>query len=328
MAPAQTPGFHAIGYATGTHGSKAYALSASGSAAGGSSYGILASGATIAPGFAWTIGGRDDFGLQAGLPLITEVTAMSSDGAAVVGSSGSGNFQRAFVYSGPGTYQEIAPVGGYPATAANGISGDGSIVVGYLKVPQAGVAEAFRWTAQGGLQRLGVAFTWTQATGMVTLPNLGGSADGTARAVNSDGSIVVGESGQISHAVMWRDGQVADLGLPLGLIGYGEAFAVNDSGTVVVGYAHGTSSRATIWTPAFGMEYLSDYLLRNGVAVPADWTLLQATAVSADGLTITGWGSNSSTGGEGFVVTIPAPGPFGLGVLTLATTLATRRRRN
>lgn len=335
MARAQTPGFHAIGYATGADGSRTYALSADGRTAVGTS-----SGFGVGVGFSWTsLGGRNDFGLQAALPP-TSANAVSADGLVIAGSSLPGNFQRALVYSGPGTYQEIAPVGGYPATAANGISGDGSIVVGYLKVPQAGVAEAFRWTAQGGLQRLGlarpgdassaaaaisrdgttivggsdngttgVAFTWTQATGMVTLPNLGGSAYGTARAVNSDGSIVVGDSGQLRHAVMWRDGQVSDLGLPAGSSFYSQADAVNDLGTVVVGSSYdGVSEHASIWTPAFGMEYLSDYLLRNGVQVPSDWTLLQATAVSADGLTIAGWGSNSSTGGEGFVVTIPAPG--------------------
>ena len=87
----------------------------------------------------------------------------------------------------------------------------------------------------------------------------------------------------------------------------------------------GGGTIATIWTPALGMERLDSYLSRNGIQVPSGWTLLKATAVSADGMTIAGWGRNASAGSEGFVVTIPAPSS--LLALTASSLLATRRRR-
>ena len=288
------------------------------------------------------------------MPVQTISAAISGDASTVVGSTGVGN--RAFVYRGPGTYQAIAPIGGYTATAAAGVSGDGSVVGGWQYIPQSLARQAFRWTAQTGVQNLGVArpgdtdsgvnavsrdgativggsygagsvgFVWRQATGMVALPALPGSSGGSARGVTGDGSVIVGSADGVNHAVIWRNGQVSDLGLPPGSSFFSEADAVNDLGTVVVGYSYdGASDHASIWTPSFGMEFLSDYLLRNGIQVPLGWTLLHATAVSADGLTIAGWGSNASTGSEGFVVTIPAPSS--LLALSVGAILATRRRR-
>ncbi len=277
------------------------------------------------------------------MPAQTISAAISGDATAVVGSTSSGN--RAFVYRGPGTYQEIAPTGFYTATAAQGVSGDGGVAVGFMSVPQSFASQAFRWTSAGGAQPLGfaqvgdaassangisrdgttivggsgggsnpsVCFAWRQSTGMVALPPLSGNTRSGGWGVNFDGSVIVGESsGNTPRATMWRDGQPIDLGVPVGFAGGTIAKAVNDAGTVVVGFASGTSSVASIWTPTFGMEYLSDYLLRNGIQVPSGWTLLQATAVSPDGRTIAGWGTNSANSGEGFVVTIPAPCPADL----------------
>ena len=345
----QTPGFFGVGVPSdAVGGTSCYAISANGLVAAGQSYGL-----TTYPGFTWTVaGGRNDFGTQAGLPANTGARGISADGSVVVGRTAS----RAFVYRGPGTYQAIAPIGGYTATAAAGVSGDGSIVVGNQFVPQTFASQSFRWTSQTGVQNLGVArpgdaysgtgaisrdgstivgesfggldsvaYTWRQSTGMIPLPALPGSTSSRAKGVNLDGSIVVGVSGS-THAVAWRDGQLMDLGLPSGFSGYGQANAVNDLGSVVVGYAAvGPNQFASIWTPSFGMEFLSDYLVRNGIEIPSGWTLLNATAVSADGLTIAGWGSNALTGSEGFVVTIPAPSS--LLALSVGAILATRRRR-
>jgi uncharacterized membrane protein len=236
------------------------------------------------------------------------------------------------------------------------VSGDGNVVVGRLYVPQSFAIQAMRWTPTGGVQPLGfarpgdstsgaeavsrdgstilgnssgasdgVAFEWRQGTGMVPLPSLPGGVSSDARGVNFDGSIIVGNSGSGIRPSMWRNGQVSDLGMPAGFSGYGQGNAVNDAGTVVAGFvAVGSNQFASIWTPSFGMEFLSDYLLRNGIQVPSGWTLLNATAVSADGMTIAGWGSNASTGSEGFVVTIPAPSSLVL--LGAGSVLAARRR--
>lgn len=353
-AVGQTPGFFPTGHAVGTDFSRVYGLSADGHVAAGASGSLTVS---RSPGFTWTLaGGRDDFGLQAGMPAQTISAGISGDAGTVVGSTSIGI--RAFVYHGPGTYQEIAPTGFYTATAAQGVSGDGSIVVGFMSVPQSFASQAFRWTSAGGAQPLGfaqvgdaassangisrdgttivggsgggsnpsVCFAWKQSTGMVALPPLPGNTRSGGWGVNFDGSIIVGESsGNTPRATMWRNGQTIDLGVVPGFAGGSIAKAVNDAGTVVVGYASGTNTAASIWTPTFGMEHLSDYLSRNGIQVPSDWTLLNATAVSADGLTIAGWGSNATTGSEGFVVTIPAPGSLVL--VGAGTLLAAWRRR-
>lgn len=347
---AQIPGFHPVGFPVDGYGSTVTGLSANGAIASGTAF--LSSNNFA---FTWTLGGgRNEFGREAGLPSSTGASAISGDGLAVVGDNGS----RAFRYRGPGTYQAIAPVGGYTATAATGVNGDGSVVVGRLYVPQSFAIQAFRWTAQSGVQPLGyarpgdgisgvdaisrdgttivgsssnggsasVAYAWRQGTGMVPLPNLGASSYGDARGVNFDGSVIVGDSGQVSHAVMWRNDQVTDLGLPVGFAGSSHAYAVNDAGTVAVGYAYdGVLERAYVWTASFGAELLDGYLSRNGVSVPSGWTLLQATAVSADGLTIAGEERSFAGVHQGFVVTIPSPATLAL--LAFGALAPARRRR-
>lgn len=349
-AQAQPVGFHRVGIAPEGGGTRVYSLSASGAFAAGTAN--LPGSRSFA--FAWSVdAGRDEFGRSNGPVLSTSASAISGDASTAVGTTTS----RAFVYHGPGTYQEIAPTAGYASTSASGVSGDGSIVAGIVSIPQTLSFQAFRWTSLGGVQLLGmarpgdgysnassisrdgstiagasgggsnpaVACVWRQGSGVSILPSLPGSTSSGALGVNFDGSIVVGQSGPSGHAAMWRNGQVTDLGVPQGFLGSTISVGVNDLGTVVVGYTSSSTTRAFIWTPTFGMEYLSDYLARNGIQVPSDWTLLNATAVSADGLTIAGWGSNATTGSEGFVVTIPAPGSLVL--VGAGTLLAAWRRR-
>jgi PEP-CTERM motif len=73
------------------------------------------------------------------------------------------------------------------------------------------------------------------------------------------------------------------------------------------------------------MYSLIDVLVANGLATQvAGWTLVEATAISDDGLTIAGWGFNSDGDTEGWVATITAvPEPstgllLGVGVALLA----------
>ncbi len=347
---AQVPGFHPVGFPVDGYGSTVTGLSANGAIASGTAF--LSSNNFA---FTWTLGGgRNEFGREAGLPSSTGASAISGDGLAVVGDDGS----RAFRYQGPGTYQAIARIGGYTATAATGVSGDGSVVAGSLLVNQSLVSQVFRWSQAGGIQGLGYArpthsiswgggvsrdgrtivggsggvgnsegFAWRQSTGMIPLPSLSGSTSSTAIAVNFDGSIIVGQSGPDLDAVLWRDGQISSLGRAPGLDS-GPALAVSDDGAVVVGQGGfaGGGTIATIWTPTVGMERLDSYLARNGIQVPSGWTLLKASAVSADGLTIAGEERSSAGVHQGFVVTIPAPGPLALGLLGAAT-FAVRRRR-
>jgi probable HAF family extracellular repeat protein len=215
--------------------------------------------------------------------------------------------------------------GGY--SFANGVSADGSVVVGQAW-NAAGYGRAFRWTASGGMQSLGTlpggccsaaydvsadgsvvvggsynaawqgrAFRWTAAGGMQNLGTLGGS-ESEAYGVSADGSVVVGwaqnAAGQ-RRAFRWTAGGMQDLGTPPGYDRSSEAFGVSADGSVVVGWAQNAAGfyRAFRWTAAGGMEDLNTTyasLLTNGSV------LWQARAISPDGRYIVGAGYNAATG--------------------------------
>jgi uncharacterized membrane protein len=135
------------------------------------------------------------------------------------------------------------------------------------------------------------AFTWTAGGGMVGLGSLPGNDFGSdALAVSADGSVVVGSS------------------------------FVNDA----------PISEAFYWTESLGMVNLRDLLIANGATNLAGWTLHEAIAVSADGLTIVGSGHNPNGRNEGWIATIPEPSALFLSLSAVAclTTLSARVRRD
>jgi len=170
--------------------------------------------------------------------------------------------------------------GGTVLSAAQGVSGDGSVVCGYSN--SATGDAAFRWTAAGGLQPLG------DLTGGGTLSY--------ADAVSADGSVIVGHSlsGSGDEAFRWTAG--------LGMQGLGDlpgngffsiANGVNADGSVVVGHSEsalsGTlSAEGFRWSAATGIQPLGDLPGSNFFSV--------ATAVSADGMRIAGYGDSTAAG--------------------------------
>jgi len=191
---------------------------------------------------------------------------------------------------------------------ANGISHDGRVVFG--------------WNDQSDGYRSGVIW---QDGAPVDLTDATGSPIGEALAANSDGSVVVGGgyfTANGSEAWRWTQAtgvqpigilpsQMAFRGtahaeqspradvtkLPVGSVVDGflppesYAFAVSDDGNVIVGASGMWPIRtASIWTPSAGLEPLADYVAARGVSVPDNWFLAAATAISADGETIGGWG--------------------------------------
>src|SRR5262249_31243411 len=147
---------------------------------------------------------------------------------------------------------------------AEGVSGDGSVIVGRSQTGTSFVVgQAFRWTQATGLLGLGFArpgqsyseakavsrdggtivgggqdlgsgieeaFLWTSATGMQPLPSPPGYMGSTiALGVNFNGSIAVG-NGQ--SAVIWRNGLPEALGAPAGWA-TSSANAVSDDGSVI-----------------------------------------------------------------------------------------------
>ena len=130
----------------------------------------------------------------------------------------------------------------------------------------------------------GGAFRWTAGTGIVDLGILEGGEFSIAKSVSADGSVVVG---------------VADSALfPFPV---GEAF---------------------VWDAVHGMRSVWQLLTDAGVDVTG-WTFDGgAKGVSADGLTIIGYGTNPLGLTEAWVAFIPEPGTP---LLLLAALLAWRR---
>ncbi len=191
---------------------------------------------------------------------------------------------------------EFTPLGdlanGSFDSKAYGVSGDGSVVVGYGT--SASGTEAFSWTSGGGMVGLG------------DLPL--GSFRSIAFGVSGDGLVVVGQgySSQGWEAFRWENGTMTALGdLPGG--GFqSNAMATNSDGSVVVGYSDGGSVQAIRWTSASGMVSLGD--------LPGGVTQSWAYGVNGDGSVVVGAGTSAS-GREAFRWTSNG-GMVGLGDLT------------
>lgn len=175
--------------------------------------------ATPAGGFTWTrAGGRTDYGQLPGMPGSSHAFAISSDGQTTAGMT----TNTAYRYrAGDPALQLLGIQPGYTSSKAQGISGDGEIVVGMSRAGQTDeFAEAFRWTSTTGLVGLG----YLQP----------GQSYSEAAAVSSDGAVVVGHVRQttgFNQAFVWREG-TGMVGLPgLDLVtNSGRASAVNQGG--------------------------------------------------------------------------------------------------
>ena len=240
---------------------------------------------------------------------------------------------------------------------ANGISADGSTVVGVGR----GGSEAFIWDATNGMQGLGdfpggifqseahavsadgstvvgtgrsasgsEAFIWDATNGLQGIGTLpGGRSDSEAKAISADGSTVVGLasiSGSSGEAFIWdATNGIRGLGdLPGGAF-QGAAFGVSADGSIVVGQGFSASgSEAFIWDATNGMQSLEVLLTSLGIDLTG-WQLRYASDISADGKTIVGHAINPSGFHEAFITTIPEPNTALLLALGL-TGLAARRR--
>jgi len=208
------------------------------------------------------------------------------------------------------TWLGVLPSGSY--SVAYGVSADGRVVVG-VAANASGQQRAFRWTASGGMQDLGMlpgynrtyycavsadgsvvvgganktatgqwrAFRWTESGGM---QELGGGYAGRAFGVSADGSVVVG-GGVINAARGWSAFRWTAAGGMQDLGGY-EAYGVSADGAVVVGSSYGSASydRAFRWTASGGMQDLGT------LGGNRSW----AQGVSADGRVVVGWAENAA----------------------------------
>ena len=234
----------------------------------------------------------------------------SDDGQIVVGRSYTQHYAlHAFRWTADTGMVDLGTMGSPMASAsANGITADGTVIVGQHHFsPDA----AFRWTAEEGMTPLP--------------PDPGGGTVNSATAICADGSVIVGSvgSGPEMHAAMWTGDDITLLPDVTGGAAPLSATGISADGSTIVGELAPTG--AFIWDAAHGTRELGQVLQDVYGLDLAGWSLRNTYSISADGLTVIGWGVNPDSHIEAFVAHLPEPGTLALLIFTLP--LAIRRER-
>jgi len=188
-----------------------------------------------------------NIGVAFGSPFVaSKATGVSADGAVIVGTRGDSfstpTTLQGFIHTSGGVTAVDAPTGiaafganGLTLTQLTGISGDGAVVIGFasssLNSSPLGNEQAFKYVRAGSTYQ--------------ALGTLSGGNWSIARAVNGDGSVIVGQADNAAgdfEAFVHQNGTMTGLGfLPGG--GSSNATGVSADGTVIVGYADAGSGR-------------------------------------------------------------------------------------
>jgi probable HAF family extracellular repeat protein len=338
-ALAVQPFFMGLGNLDGSPVGRATAISADGSTVVGWTY---LGGAQEA--WRWKNGSMTGLG-----DLNSTAYAVSADGSVVVGERNSASGSGAFRWQAG----IITGLGDHPS-AAYGVSADGSVITGFANFGTH--LDAFRWTSTTGMTNVHIseggvteaiasgisgdgsaivgtryysygneAFRWENGSvlGLADLP--GGTFASRANAISENGSVVVGSSSSAlspsGEAFRWQSGNLTGLGLLPGA-SYSVANAVSEDGSVIVGASLSSGGwDPIIWDSAHGLRNLGDVLLDLDLGV-SGWDQMQATGISADGLTIVGSGNAPGGSQEGWIAHIPEPAS----ILLMIPALWIRRR--
>ena len=154
-----------------------------------------------------------------------------------------------------------------------------------------------------------MAFVWTERGGLVPLGELpGGEQASEPFGMSPDGAVIVGKSASKNgvEAFRWTPSTgMKGLGdLPRGDF-QSMAFDVSAGGTVVGMATAERGPVAFIWDAQNGLRSLESALSIAGVRTAEGWQLTEATAISADGRTIVGSGTNPDGKPEGWVAHLP-----------------------
>jgi len=232
--------------------------------------------------------------------LLSSSYDSSDDGKVIVGLAWNGcGIARAFRWEESTGMVDLGSTVQGSGSRANGVSGDGKVVVGWQDTP-------LRWGARwvDGAQQL-----FRGPSGII----------GEAHAANRDGSIIVGQTCEFSsnenpfanqQAWIWtaRDG-VQCLPVPRVRPGnfLGLAQALSEDGRIIGGaHTFGLESEAILWIDREPM-YLKDYLRANGVPLAFEgWVNTGfVTGVSRDGRVIVGQGAGPRNF-KGYIVILPS----------------------
>ncbi|MEN3931732.1 autotransporter domain-containing protein [Microvirga sp. W0021] len=217
----------------------------------------------------------------------------SNDGSVVIGqSSNNDNFSEAFRWTqvtgmqGLGFLPGVNGTISYSSLAKSG-SADGSVIVGTSGSRTADntfYEEAFRWTAETGMQGIGI------------LGSDRATSSSSAYKTNHDGSVIIGVAKNdlgIIEAFRWTAeagihglGALTDMNNISGIAS--EPLDLSKDGSVVVGYSKNSSdfNEAFRWSVTDGMQNLG--FINGGGATP----ISAASAVSGDGQVVVGVSTN------------------------------------
>ncbi len=267
--------------------------------------------------------------------------AVSTDGLVVVGASGSASGPQACIWSNGAAAGLGDLAGGSFHSAALDVSDNGGVIVGYGTSVSG--REAFRWTggvmtglgdlAGGSYQSEAKAvspdgsrvtgygtvsgqnvFTWDETNGMqdvyASAIAYDISADGNNLAGNVNASFIIPEITTIQYhrAARWSGGTPNIIGPEITGTGsqYDSLFyGLTPDASIAVG-SYKTSSSG----PYFAVSHDSinsirnlKTVLTNGGIDMTGWELTAATAISADGSVIVGYGTNPDGNQEAWVIT-------------------------
>lgn len=252
--------------------------------------------------FRWTAAlGLQPLGDLPGNGFFSIANGVNADGSVVVGHSESalsGTLSaEGFRWTQATGMQALGDLPGSNFfSVASAVSADGLRIAGYGTSTLSGPAssEATRWSWPAAPQPLG------------DLP--GGGFGGNAFGISANGNVIVGLSAATGgvFAFRWSDPAAGGAGMQsIGDIPGGSAFSrangISADGKVIVGQSIGPSGmEAFVWTAATGCVSLKGLLTSLGLDLTG-WTLEVATAISADGRTIVGYGPNPGGNYEGWV---------------------------
>jgi probable HAF family extracellular repeat protein len=232
--------------------------------------------------------------------LLSSSYGTSDDGSVVVGLAWNGcNVARAFRWEEATGMVDLGSTVAGRSSRANGVSGDGSMVIGWQE-HTTGPRQGARWVS--GRQEL-----FAGPVGPV----------GEAHAANTDGSIVVGQwcrPGDPLNQSAWvwtsRDGLecVPPPRLRLGFF-LGMMLATSNDGRVIGGaQSFGLESEAVLWIDRSPV-YLKDYLRANGVPNAFDGWVNTGfiNGVSPDGRVLVGYGAGRRDF-QGYIVILGSNG--------------------
>jgi uncharacterized membrane protein len=217
-------------------------------------------------------------------PLGSFAAGISADASVVCGSVAG----RAAIWIRGAKPTEIGP----PSLASNAfaISPDGLFVVGSIEIPGSSDREAFLWSADRGIRRLGF---------------LPGHQRSFAADVSDGGAVVVGTSlGEAPpRAFRWTADGIESL-VEVG--DWSDAVGVSADGKrVILNVEIEDEQTPFLWDETLGARPLVEALAgEHGFALREGEGFTRVTGISEDGSVLVGWGYNRR-GSRGFRLTLP-----------------------